>query len=47
MMAAANTGNNNQADNIMEDIAERESLRGDDEFDDAASSLSKELLIAK
>ena len=32
---------------ILEDIAERESLRADDEFDDAQSSLSKELLMAK
>ena len=31
----------------MEDIIERESLRGDEDFDDAASSLSKELLLAK
>ena len=28
---------------IMEDIMEREDLRGDEDFDDATSSLSKEL----
>lgn len=32
---------------IMEDIMERESPRGDEDFDDAASSLSKELQLAK
>ena len=33
----------------MEDIAERESLQGveEEEIDDAASSLSKELMLAK
>ena len=32
----------------MEEIAKRESLHGDaDEIDDAASSLSKELMLAK
>jgi len=37
------------AADIMEEIAERDSPRGanEEEFDDAASSLSKELMLAK
>ena len=36
------------SDAIMEDIIERESLRDDgEEVDDATSSLSKELMLAK
>ena len=31
----------------MEDIVERESLHAEEEIDDAASSLSKELMLAK
>ena len=34
-------------DQIMEDIIERESLQDNEEVDDAASSLSKELMLAK
>ena len=34
-------------DQIMEDIMERESLQDNEEFDDATSSLSKELMLAK
>ena len=32
---------------IMEDIIERESMQDGDEVDDATSSLSKELMLAK
>ena len=41
------TINNGIGGEIMEDIVERESLKGEDDFDDATSSLSKELMLAK